>query len=334
MESLINPVGGINKIMDETDVDRSIVKVAIMGVLGVLSAGVLGFFLNLFIEGNSGAGNAAGFFGIVFLVLFLLQALFLKSEKIINLILFLESLGISAFFFNRFSLAILSAWFFLLFFLWEAARAGRQELDNRLKISFFHIDRRATYKAITALSIFISIAYASANGFSQSGISEKGLEAFLKPAEPLIQKLEVSDFSFQMTVYQLADSIITNQAAEQFGLQAGAVPASLKSEAVNKTLVELKNQAFGYGISFKNSDTILKVIQNYLNNQLDNIPSQIRAIIPFGFGLLIFLTIKGFGFIIRWLVAIPAYILYQLSLLTGFSRLALESRTKEIIILK
>lgn len=317
----------------ETNVDRSLVKIAVIGALGVLASGAFGFFLNLFINGNSGAGGAAGFFGIGFLAVFLLQTLFLKSEKIINLILLLESLGMSVFFLGRLSLAVLSAWLLLLFFLWIAAGSGKQELDNRLKINFFQVDRRTTYKAITALAVFVSIVYASANGFSQTGISEKGLEAFLKPAEPLIQKLEISNFSFQMTVYQLADAIITQQAAAQFGLEAKAVPASLKNEAINKTLVELKDMASGYGISFKNNDTILKVIQNYLARQLAKLPEQVRAVIPFGFGLLIFLTIKGFGLIIRWLAAIPAYILYQLALVTGFSRLSLESRSKEILIL-
>ncbi len=323
----------INKTMEETGVDRSIVKVAIVGALGVLSATVFGFFLNLFIGGNSGAGAAAGFLGIGFLVIFLLQTLFLKSEKIVNLVLLLESLGMSAFFFSRISLAILSAWVLLLLFLWNASRSGRQELDNRLKISFFQIDKQTTYKAITALSVFISIAYASANGFSQTGISEKGLEVFLKPAEPFIQKLSISNFSFRMTAYQLADSIITEQAAKQLNVAPSAVPASLKNEAINKTLSELEAQALGYGIRFKNSDTILKVIQNYIAKQLEKIPARWKAAIPFIFGLLVFLTIKGFGLIIRWLVAIPAYILYELSLTAGFSRLALESRTREIIIL-
>ncbi len=333
MDSLINPASGINKTMEETGVDRSLVKVVIVGAFGVLSAVAFGFFLNLFIGGNSGAGAAAGFFGIGFLAVFLLQTLFLKSEKITNLILLLESLGMSVFFFNRISLAILSAWILLLLFLWNASRSGRQELDNRLKISFFQIDKQTTYKAITALSIFISIVYASANGFSQTGISEKGLEAFLKPAEPFIQKLSISNFSFNMTVYQLADSIITEQAAKQLGVQPNAVPASLKNDAINQTLAGLKDKALGYGISFKNNDTVLKIIQNYIAKQLEKIPEQARAVIPFLFGLLVFLTIKGFGLIIRWLVAIPAYIIYELCLTAGFSRLALESRTREIIIL-
>jgi len=316
----------INKTMEETGIDRSIPKVAIIGAFGVLTAGAFGFFLNLFIEGNSSAGSAAGFLGIGFLAVFLLQTLFLKSEKIVNLVLLSESFGISVFFFSRFSPAILIAWSLLLLFFWNASRSGRRELDNRLKISFFQIDKQTTHKAITALAIFVSIIYASADGLAKNGISEKGLEVFLKPAEPLIQKLEISDFSLQMTVFQLADSIIAKQ--------ANALPASLKNEAVNKALAGLKDQASGYGINFKNNDTILKVIQNYINKQLEKIPEQIKVVIPFGFGLLIFLTIKGFGFIIRWLVAIPAYILYQLSLVTGFSRLALESRTREIIILK
>ena len=324
-----------NKITEDANLDRSLWKVSAVGAVGAFTAGFLGFFLKAYLVEDRGSGfGPVGFLLLAFLVIFLLQTLFIKSRWISNLIILLEGLGAILFFLADFSLPVLSAWLLFLFFLWVADRSGKNLLENDLKFRFFHIDRKITYDAITALAALISVLYVSTADLSGNGISKKGLESILKPVEPLIQRLVLDNFSFQMSIYQLVDSAVTKQAVKQLGISPDSVAASLKNEAINKTIADLGERATGYGVTFKKSDSITDVVYNYIKNQLAKLPDVFRFGIPFGFGLLVFLTIKGLEAAVRWLVAIPAYLLYQILLASGFATLTLESRRKEIIILK
>lgn len=335
METLINPANGINKTMEGANLDRSLWKVIAVGAAGALATGFFGFFLKAYLVEDRGGGFwPVGISLITFLIIFLLQTLFVKSRRISNLILLLESSAAILFFLPDFSLAVLSAWLFFLFFLWVADKSGKNLLENDLKFQFLHIDRKITYEAITGLAALISILYISTADINGNGISKKGLESILKPAEPLIQRLVLDNFSFQMSVYQLTESVIIRQAVQQLGISPASVPAELKNEAINKTLADLRERAAGYGMAFKNSDSITDIVYNYIKNQIAKLPEAFRFSIPFGFGLLVFFTIKGLQALIRWLVAAPAYLLYQILLAFGFAALTLESRNKEIIILK
>ena len=156
----------------------------------------------------------------------------------------------------------------------------------------------------------------------------------MRPAEPIVQNLLIDNFSFNMTVYQFAEASVINQLAGQLGVPINSVPAAVKSAAINQSLNALQGQAAGYGVTFQNNDTISQVVYNYLVGQIKKIPEAFRLVIPAGVALIIFLTVRGLGTVVRWLVSVPAYLVYELLLLTGFARLSLESRSREIIILQ
>lgn len=307
--------------------DTSKPKVISLGIVGVLLSGVFGYFLNLAILDNgSGSLLLTLLSAIAFLVVFLLQNLFIKSRQIIGTILLLESLTLTFVSVRMFSYIILFAWFLLILFWWLGARMGKEQLDNQMKVRFFQFEKATMPYALTALALFISIIYVTIGGVSP----EQNIKSFILPAEPIIKNFYSQDFSFNMTMSKLIESL----AARQLGDQMATLPAAVRNSLVSQTVVQLSQQAAKYGVSFKGSDKIIDVINNYISSQLKKIPDSYRQIIPIAFGAIIFLTLKSAGLLLHWLVAIPAYLVYQLAILTGFARLALESRSREIIVLK
>lgn len=326
-------ISASNKIAEDLNLDTSKPKVYSVGALGVILAGVFGYLLNgaiLNIQGGLPVFISAAISLVAFLVIFILQIFFIKSRKIINVLILLESLAIAAPFYQAISGWLISAWLLAVFLFWLSANRGRRELDNHLRINFFQVERLVTPMALTAISAFIALVYVGQLSFDNSLISKESFLSLARPSESIFRSY-ISDFSFDMTMSQLA----TGVAESQLGPQWSSLSQAQKNFATNEALSQLREQLAGSGVgNFRNSDTVGDVFYSYLDLQLKKIPQSLRNLIPFVFVLLIVLTVRGIAIFLRWFAALPAYALYQLALFTGFASLGLESRSREIIVLK
>ncbi len=316
---------------DAANVDLSRVRLGILALLNIVSAGLLGYALESVVtNGGLDSGNVLLVIvgNILFLSLFLLQLLFVKSFKIQSMLVLLETLALSAFFLQYWSWLVMLAIVLLYVFLMNSLRKGRTEMENQMKIQFFRIEKNLLPPAITALSLFVSILYVDVNGVGKSFASKETIRTILKPSEPVVKLLVSKDFSVDMTVSKFAEAT----AAQQFGAAFTSLSPAAKAQAVAEITNQLRQQAATYGIIFKNTDTVSDVFYAYFFRQFNSIPQQYRALIPYVVFLLTFFTIKSLGFLIRWFIALPSYILYELLLATGFARIGLESRTREIIL--
>ncbi len=315
----------------ESNVDTSMPKLVAIYIVNILSAGFLGYVTKLIItDGGVSAGNIliATLVSFAFLSLFLLQALFVKSMKTQGLLVLLETLALAAPFIFFWSWTFMLAVALLLFFLMNAIRSGMKEMDNQMKIGFRAIEKRTLPTAVTGLALFVSIIYVTVNGVGASFLSKDAFRIMLKPADPIAQSLLAKDFSIGMTMEKFAETL----AVKQFGPAYTTLAPSMKKQALTEVLTQLRAQATGYGISFKNSDTVSDAFYSYFVKQFDKIPVQYRSMIPYIILLLTFLTVKSLGAILRWLIIAPTYVLYQFLLSAGFARIAMESRSREIII--
>ena len=326
MQSLID-----NKLIEEgVSVDTSLPKVITVGVIGVILAGIFGYFLNIAIL-NDGFQNIIYAFltASAFLSIFLLQIFFLKSNRIIDTVIFLESLAIAAPLFRGFSWWFFLAWVSLLAAFRLAVYVGRSELENQIKIKFFRIERAVIPSLLTAISLFAALVYMSIFSTQGAFIAKSSFNSLIRPAAPFLANY-FPNFSFDMTMSKLAEVL----AVSQLGGQIGALPPAQRSLVINQILSQLQSQFSQYGLNFKNSDTITDVLYNYLNSQLNRIPEGFKFLIPLSFALLLFLTIKGVAIFLRWIISMPAFLLYELALFSGFAKLSLESRSRAIIVLK
>lgn len=319
------------QVVEGAGVDTSRIKVFSIGILGAVLGGILGYILNRYTTDLDNAWQTILYVILPatgFLAVFLLQVLFVKSRNLLNIFILLESAAITVPFLPIFSWWLVSAWLAMVVFFWMAVRNGKDALENQVKIKFFQVERFVIPGALTALSLFISITYINFF-FEGNVVSKKSFQALLRPAVP-VMSVYVPGFSFNMTMGKLAEAI----AIAQLGGQAELIPANQLSFATSQIISYLRAEAAPYGFTFRAGDKIIDTLYTYIVNKLEQLPKSIQAVVPIGFAFLLFLIVKGFAILIRWVAAIPAYFLYELALVTGFASLALESRSREIILLR
>ena len=271
----------------------------------------------------------------VFLAVFVLQTLFLKSKLIINFVVLLESLALAIPFLSYFSWYVLAAWLLAFLNFLNASFRGRSEMDNQLQIKFFRIKKPVVSRAFTALSLFIALIYFNGpNAGADFGLSKQTIKSFLKPSEPVLQSTLIKNFSFDMSIYQFVDAVLGSQIADKIGISSEAIPQAMRAPLINQGIAQLRTQLAPYGITFRNNDTITDILYDYLSKLVVRIPESFRPLITFGLMFLVFLAVRSLGFIFHWAAGALSYLLYELAMLSGFARLTLESRSREIILLK
>lgn len=320
-----------SKNSSEYNADTSVPKLSAVAVVNVLAAGLLGFVLKAVIgDGGLTVGNMVAVVGasILFLSVFVLQTLFIKSFKLQVMLVGLETAAIVLPFIMSWSASLLLATVVLFAFLLKAVKGGMDEMENQIKIEFFPIEKRTLPAVITALSIFVSILFVSVNGLGAAFISKDAFRVLLKPADPIIQSLLVDDFSIDMSIAKFAEALAEKQLGEAFTV----LPPAEKSQAMAEVIRQLHAQVAGYGITFSNTDSVSDVFYTYFVKQFNQIPKNFRSLIPFVIFFLTYFTIRSLAGLLRWVVSVPVYVLFQFLLSTGFARITQESRNREIII--
>ncbi|MDP3901580.1 MAG: hypothetical protein Q8Q37_01220 [bacterium] len=112
----------------------------------------------------------------------------------------------------------------------------------------------------------------------------------------------VSALTFQDVTESVLSStdVVVGQVANQF------LPASLSGDLIGQA-------------------------QKLISDQLNTVPDAIKRGIVVGFGVLLFFGIKGIMFIVNWLAALVALLIYKLLLAVKFIKLTTEEVSKENI---
>ena len=307
-------------------------KAALASFSGVAIALLLSYFLSDFLKG-AGNNSLYGLLvsGVFFAAFAVLQAMFLRAKIYRIGAVLLETAALGVFFLERISWTLLLGAGLILFLLWLSLERGFGETENHLKIKFKNIERAVAPKIFTALAIFVSLTYLNVvGGTDQTAIlSKKNFEAFLRPSESIVQWLVVREFSFNMRITKLVESL----AAVQLGDKLAQLPPGARQEVFNQLFSAVESQAADYGISFKKNETILDILYGYVMQLLKKIPPSFLFTIPLSAAILVFLTAKGFSIVLRPLAIALSYGLYRLSLASGFAKIATEPIYKEVILL-
>ena len=324
-------------ITTEAEIDKSRPKIIALAVIGMIFSFSFGYFLKLFIlesRQDYFFFSLAAFFG--FLTFFLLNAFFIKSASRLSLIIFLESLALLAAFFDKLSMtlaagALLSFLFFLL-----AWQSGRSELGSALKIRFWRVGKRILPKVIAGLALFIGVAYANVGSFSKDEFFIS-LPAFEKIISPTIEIKIIQKFLPKFDLTKPVGETIENLAINQIEKNPDfkLLSEAEKKQIIAQTVKKLEENFSGLinapiNLKAKTSEALYQA----MTDKFKNLPENVKNFVPAGFGALIFLIIISFALPIRWLASILAYFIYEIFLALGISVIALEGRSREIIILK
>lgn len=323
------------------DTDRSIFKIIVLAVLGIISSFIFGYFLKLFIFESRLDFLLVSFSSLlVFLAIFLLGAFFIKSRTRISQIIFLESLAFSAMFYDKLSITFAGGVLASFLILLWANYSGRLELENTMKIKFWRIGKKVLPKAIVALALFIGIAYISSIGSVGAAdgkeffISQSVFEKIISPVINMkIVQSFLPGFNLSLPVGELAKNLAVNQIEQNSQLKL--LPAAAKNQLINQAAKELEDKFSDIiGAPVNPKIGTLETLYRAMVKKFSELPENIRVVVPAGVAVLIFLTIVSLTLPIRWLATILAYFIYEICLALGFSDIMLEGRSREIIILK
>ena len=331
--------GLLNKDINEAEADKAIAKIVIFAIIGTAFSFLFGYFLRLFIfEGQSDFLLFSFLAGLGFLIFFLLNVFFIKNLWLVNLTIFLGALAFSASFYDQlsktFGIGVLISFLILLL----ANHAGRQELENMLKIKFWRVSKKIVPKAITALAVFVGIVYVGVADFNIERkdffISQTTFEKIISPIANIgiIQKF-LPGFDLSLPTEKLIENLAASQIEQNPELKL--LPESVKNQLIDQSVRELENKISEFTATpldskAKASDALYEIIMK----KFGNLPTNIKSIAPMIVAALIFLTIVGLSLPIRLMVTVLTFLIYEIFLALGFSTIIMEGKSREIIILK
>lgn len=315
---MFNTNNGSNLLQknETADVDTSIVKISILSGLGIATALASGYLTSLAYKQSSATNFTMAAIAIfVFIIIFFLQSLFIKSTSFNSLIAAGETLGLSLFLiFSSYSLVLLIAIAITYLMLYVSIKKSRHELQNQLIISVRKVAKFSVPKIVSAVVILISVVYSQPFFPANLNISRDLIKSIIAPSEIIIKvadnylKLGLKNFTVDMTIPQIA-----------------------KESGMPKELIDAQLQ--GIGLTLRPNESVLDGVYSFVNNKVKNLTETVKWAVFGSIFLLIFLTIKSFFWMFYWLIYLFIYLLYEILMALGFCKLSYEQISKEIIIL-
>lgn len=315
------------------EIDQSIAKIIILSVFGTVAFFSFGLFLKLFFSnGNFNFLLISIFSALIFLVVFLLQSLFIKNFSNAALVVLFECLGLFAGFYDRiFNPMIIGSAVFVLFILFLANQSGRSETRNAIKISFRKIGKATLPKAIAIIVLFSSIVYVSANekGFF---ISQSNFEKILLPAAAIIKRIYPA-IDLSLPIKELSVDLANEEVGKLPNFEL--LPKSERAKIVNQSAKEMEDTISSFfGGEINSTLNIYQVSYGFAAKKFNEFSKETQSMILIGVAFMIFLTLEGLAWPFRLIITFLAYIIYEILLATEFATVSLEGISKETIVLK
>lgn len=309
---------------DVSDVDRSILKISIVIAAAVLTAGFSSFFFGI------GGFVYGAILAVLFLVIFILQNLFIKSLDKLFLAALLETAALALPFYQNFSGYFVIAASVLAVLLFKASFDSRRELEATIKVRFFRISRLSLNLTIPALALFIVVMFVIKGGLW----TENSLRTLLQPITPLAAK-HIPTFSFSMQTGELLSDIVVSNLSEQEINDLNKLPLWAQNQLIAEPVSQIKEKIESLIMSEVDLEKPISTnIYNGLHSRYSGLNSTSRIILIAVLLVLLFSLIKSLVPFIYVPLALLAFILYEILLATNFVVVQLESRSREVIILK
>lgn len=301
---------------DNAEVDTSTLKISILSGMGVVAATSSSYFTNI-IHKEPSANNfiMAAVSIFIFIIVFFLQSLFVKSININRLIALGETLGLASFLIvSNYSFILLVTIALTYLALHSSLKKSQRELKNQLIINVNKVAKISVPKIVAGIVILISIIYSQPFFPENINVSKSLIKSVIAPSEIIVKladgylKLGLKNFSVDMTIPQIA-----------------------KESGIPKELIDAQLQ--GIGLKIKSNESILDGVYNFVNNKIKSLNQVVRWIVFVSAFLLIFITIKSFFWMFYWLIYIFIYLSYEILMAVGFAKLSYEQISKEILIL-
>ena len=282
------------------------------------------YFNAAFLNPAAGASSWPSLvFGALFLSFYMLRDVYAPSTKEALTIALVEIVEII------FASGVSLVWgaAAAIFFLF-AANHGKSDATLGLKIDLRNLAHSVGPKTITAMAIIVSALYTSTAFGDNFSLSKPAAISILSPV--------IRSLSFFIPGVNAATPVGDALAGFTKNILAGqlaALPPAERDAAIRQaTAKTLQSLEGALGTPISGRDSILDAVRRSANAGLAQIPQNFRPYILFGFAALVFLTIKGFGFLLVYIVYLVAWALHKLFLKVGFVKIVTEQVAKESVL--
>lgn len=307
----------VSEVETEDSRLESRIALKIYGVIFITTLAALAASF-LFIQGRVALGALAL---LLFLALFALEVVLLaSSSRHLKIAVILNSFGWAVSFYTAISFYFVIVFGFLILFLFFAAKRGKDELRNSLKIKTSRVVRAVISLSLTALVIFIFISMVLSG---ELALTREKIQDLTETVISPVAKRYVKDFSPNM-----ATGIFLERIAER------NIAVSANKTLINNSVAELKRELESYiGTEIDLSRSVSDNLYEALQFKISALTPQAKlywALIILG---IIFLTVKSIEFLVALPLTLLVFLLYQMALAFNFASVSLEDRSQEVVIL-
>ncbi len=297
-----------------------------LGIVGVASAAL---FLGAGLAYRSSAGGESLItfvaFGLSALAAVALEAQVIREKGLLSLLVLGNAAAFALSAAPSFSLPmLLAAALFYAAFL-AAAFRGRVLSSGLMAPAPARVGRSMLPLMFTGFAVFAAILYTSSFATGDLAFSESAFRNLVGPSETALSGL-IPGFSFDMSFRAAVRAAVESRLPPELS----ALPEAARRELLNQS----EGQVFGTLSEFLQTrispqESVQSGLRRALNLRLSAVPENFKTPMRAGFGVLVFLTIKGFGFLFTFPVALLVWLLYKGLLAIGFLTVTTEDIQKE-----
>lgn len=307
-----------------SDVDRSMLKISIVIFMVVLFAGLTGYFF------HRGEIIYSFVSGILFLIIFILQNLFIKGFDKLFLAVLLASGFMALPFYRSFSGYFIIVVAFLFTLLFKASFDSRKELEATVKIRFLKISHLSLELAMPAVILFLLVMFI----MEGNAFTEEKIGVALKPFTPLITKY-VPTFNPTMPAGELLNDLVVSNLGKQEIEELNKLPLWAQDQLISKSMEQFKERIENLiGAKIDVEKSVAGNIYDALRSGYANLTYVSKVILVIISFVLLYSLIKSLTSLIFAPISLLAFILYEILLASNFFVIQLESRSREVILLK
>ncbi len=257
---------------------------------------------------------------LVFLAFFALQVILLGSANhYLTTATVLNGLAWAGFFYGALSFYFLLALGFLILFFYLAARQGKGELENSLKIKISRVVRAVVGLSLTAVIIFVFVSMILAGKVT---LTEEGTRSLVDLAITPVAKHYVKDFTPDM-----GTGIFFTKLAERNPVA--------DRQFVSQSVAQLKKDIEGYvGTEIDLKKSVSENHYQAFQFRVNTLTPQAKlywALITIG---VILLSVKSIEFLVALPLILVVFFLYQVALVFNFAVIDLKDKSQEVVLLK
>lgn len=336
----------------ELEEDRSVIKILILGLVGITLSYFTVYFFNKFLNSvHSSDILLSVIFAFSFSVFTIIQVFLIKSLSKINLIVFLETLAALAVFYPRFypqtSWILLGAGFILFLFLSLGVGQGVKFLENSIKIKYTLTAKLVIPKVVTGLLIFLSVIF-YLNYFVWGKFTDQMGQTIINQSlalsKPIFKPLD-QNFSPNENLRDFFSHLAENRLRKlksgdfktvlpNFEYDYEHLPPEIQKELVARTAEQLKLVSEKTVGPLNWTDSIARTVFNLVKRNTRGLSQNFNSVYGIALAVMFFVAMKGVAVLFYWLIEFFAFVIMKFLLVSGFAYLSIENRSREFILLK